>query len=268
MDELEFIRELACQAGEVLREHFRIFGTSAELKSDRSVVTEADLAVDRLIQQEIQHSFPHDLILSEELHPDALTQAELQRHAVWIVDPLDGTTNFSLGLQVWGTLITRVIAGFPEITAMYFPLLGELYSARRGQGAWMNGVELHAAAPDSAPPQPFFACCSRTFRRYSVSVPYKVRILGSSAYTFNLVARGMAIVGFEATPKIWDIAGSWLLVQEAGGHIETLAVENPFPLLAAREFASVNYPTLAAASGPLAARTRLQIVPKPSPTGQ
>lgn len=264
MDELEFARELACKAGDLLRGYFKKFGIQAELKSDRSVVTEADLVADRMIREEIQLAFPDDVILSEELNPGALTEEELQGHAVWIIDPLDGTTNFSLGMHIWGTLITRVMAGFPELTAMYFPMLGELYSARHNQGAWMNDLQLHIAAPDSGHPQPFFACCSRTFRRYSVSVPYKTRILGSSAYTFNLVARGMAVVGFEATPKIWDIAGSWLLVQEAGGCIETLGVGNPFPIQPSINYASTNVPTLAAATVELATRTRTQILPKPA----
>lgn len=261
LDELEFAKVLACKAGDLLKGHFKIFGVQAELKADRSVVTEADLAADRLIQHEIQQYFPDDVILSEELHPGALSKEELQRHAIWVIDPLDGTTNFSLGLHIWGTLITRVIAGYPELTAMYFPVLGELYSARRSQGAWLNGHQLQVERPDSGHPLPFFACCSRTYHRYSVSVPYKTRILGSSAYTFNLVARGMAIVGFEATPKIWDIAGSWLLVQEAGGIIETLEAGNPFPVLPSVDYASMNFPTLAAANAQLAARTRSQIIP-------
>ncbi len=262
MDELEFAKALACQAGDLLLEHYRVFGIKADLKADRSVVTEADLAADRFIIQTIQESFPDDTILSEELHPGALGGAELHQRAVWIVDPLDGTTNFSLGLHIWGTLITRLVAGYPELTAMYFPALGELYSSRRNQGAWMNGTQLQVQSQESGHPLPFFACCSRTFRQYSVSVPYKTRIFGSSAYTFNLVARGMAIVGFEATPKIWDIAGSWLLVEEAGGCIETLEAGSPFPIQPAVDYAKTNYPTLATATPQLASRTRLQIIPK------
>jgi len=262
MDELEFAKGLACQAGDLLLEYYQVFGIKADLKADRSVVTQADLAADRLIIQTIQESFPEDTILSEELHPGALADAGLLQRAMWIVDPLDGTTNFSLGLHIWGTLITRLVAGYPELTAMYFPVLGELYSSRRNQGAWMNNIQLHVQSPEAGHPLPFFACCSRTFRQYSVSVPYKTRILGSSAYTFNLVARGMAIVGFEATPKIWDIAGSWLLVEEAGGCIETLAAGNPFPVQPAVDYASTNYPTIAAATPELATKTRLQIIPK------
>ena len=104
----------------------------------------------------------------------------------------------------------------------YFPLLNELYTAQRGQGAWLNGNPIHTRPPDPDQPYGFFACCSRTHRRYQISIPYKPRILGSAAYSFCMLARGAALIGMEVSPKIWDIAGAWLLVQEAGGCIEPL----------------------------------------------
>jgi myo-inositol-1(or 4)-monophosphatase len=94
----------------------------------------------------------------------------------------------------------------------------------------------------------FFACCSRTHQRYAVSIPYKSRILGSAAYNFCMLARGSACVSFEAAPKIWDIAAAWLLVQEAGGTIAAYMGEPPFPILPMKNYASIDFPTLAAAS--------------------
>ena len=148
---------------------------------------------------------------------------------MWIVDPLDGTTNYSLGLQVWGVLITRVHAGQPQVSVQYFPMLDELYTAGRGQGAWLNGTPLQPRMAEPDQPFGFFACCSRTHRRYEISIPYKPRILGSAAYSFCLLARGVALIGLEVMPKIWDIAGAWLLVQEAGGCVTHLDGE-PFIL--------------------------------------
>ena len=77
-----------------------------------------------------------------------------------------------------------------------------------------------------------------------------------------MVARGVSLLAFEATPKIWDIAAPWLLVQEAGGVIETLDGSQPFPLKPDIDYARQNYPTLAAATSDLAIRAHQQIIPK------
>ena len=259
---LTFTTHLARQAGQLLLEYFQRTGLKTDLKADRSVVTEADLAADRLIAQAIQEQYPGEMILSEELRTSYSAGETTASQCVWIVDPLDGTTNFSLGLHFWGVLVARLVAGQPETAVLYFPLVDELYTAQRGQGAFLNGTRLHVQPPDPARPHSFFACCSRTFRRYNVSIPYKTRILGSAAYTLCCVARGVAVLGFESTAKIWDIAGPWLLVSEAGGVIETLDGSQPFPLQPDRPYDHQNFPTLAAATPEVAAQARQQIQPK------
>ena len=145
---------------------------------------------------------------------------------------------------------------------MYFPLVQELYTAQLGHGAALNGQTLAIASPDPRNRTTFFSCCSRTYKRYQVSVPYKTRILGSASYSLCAVARGIALVSFEATPKIWDIAGGWLLIQEAGGAIETLDGSQPFPVQLDRSYERQNFPTLAAATPALLQRSHSQIVPR------
>jgi len=76
------------------------------------------------------------------------------------------------------------------------------------------------------------------------------------------LARGAAILGFESTPKIWDIAGGWLVVQESGGAIETLDGSEPFPIVAGQDYGEYDYPTLIAATVQLAEKARSQIRPK------
>ena len=76
--------------------------------------------------------------------------------------------------------------------------------------------------------------------------------MGSAAYSFCTVARGSALLAFEATPKIWDIAAGWLLVQEAGGLVEIMSDRNPFPLVSHEDYSKINLPTLAAASEKMA----------------
>lgn len=256
---LDFSADLARQTGELLIELFHNASTQGKLKSDQSLVTEADLAADRLINQAIQSEFPNDIILSEELHP-ALS-GKTQR-AVWIIDPIDGTTNFNFGLPLWGVLITRVVGNLPDLTVMYFPLIDEMYSAMRGAGAYLNDEPIQVDTNGEENISSFFVCCARTIQNYHVDVPYKPRVLGSAAYNFCSVARGSAKVAFEATPKIWDIAGSWLLVCEAGGVIDTYDGAQPFPLISGTKYNHVNYPTLAAPTRQIIERTRQQIHPR------
>ena len=130
----------------------------------------------------------------------------------------------------------------------------------------MNGEPIHVRLPDPAQPAAFFACCGNTHRNYDVRVPYKPRILGSAAFSFCSVARGRALIGFEARPKIWDIAAVWLLVQEAGGLIESYDQNAPFPLVPGLDYSQHNFPTLAAASEGLLQKARAWIRPRETKT--
>jgi myo-inositol-1(or 4)-monophosphatase len=259
---LSFAIKLARQTGALLLNYYHSKNLATRLKADGSAITEADIAADDLITTSIQNHFPENRLISEE-HRPALTQNELEpERDVWVVDPLDGTTNFSLGLPIWGVILSLLTGGWPEMAVIYFPVLDELYSVQRGNGAYLNGARLQIKPPNSKHPLSYFSCCSRTHQDYRVSVPYKTRILGSAGYSMCAVAKSIAIVAFEATPKIWDIAAGWLLVSEAGGTIETLDNSQPFPLKADFDYSVKNFPTLAAANQGVIARAHQQIVPK------
>jgi myo-inositol-1(or 4)-monophosphatase len=239
-----FAVNLALKAGNKAREFFNPAGIHASSKPDRTVVTEADLALDKMIALAIHEQYPKDEIISEE----SSHSVQNNQGPTWIVDPLDGTTNFSLGLSIWGVSIARINQGYPELGALYFPMINELYTARQGSGAFLNNQPIHARAPNPAQPMSFFACCSRTLRYYDVSIPYKARILGSCTYSFCMVARGLALLGFDATPKIWDLAAIWVLVEEAGGNIAGFEGTSAFPVMMQDDYSSINYPTLASAT--------------------
>lgn len=255
---LQFAAHLAHQTGQLLLEYYDPGGSRVSLKSDYTVVTEADLAADRLITAALQKTYPADLLISEEKRTSLPTGTSTP---TWVVDPLDGTTNFSLGLHVWGVSIARLVNGWPQVAALYFPLLEELYTAQAGAGACLNDEPIQVKPPDPDQPAAFFACCGRTHRRFHVSVPYKPRILGSAAYSFCAVARGAAVLGFETTPKLWDLAAAWLLVQEAGGVVATYDGSQPFPLQSNLDYSQKPYPTLFAATPDLLQRARNWIQP-------
>lgn len=240
---LEFASALAKETGQILKNYFHKASLETELKADHSVVTEADLAADQKIRSAIQAAYPGEHLLTEE--SDTLV-ADLDT-PVWVIDPLDGTTNFRLGLPIWGISIARLENGLPQMGVLYFPVADELYTAERGKGAQLNGRPLKTPPGDQHPPYTFFTCCSRTFRKYDVSLRYKARILGAAAYDFCVVARGAAIIGFQATLKLWDLAAGWLILEEAGGVADVLSGPPPFPIQPKIEYNQLNYPTILAA---------------------
>jgi myo-inositol-1(or 4)-monophosphatase len=243
-DPLEFAVNLALQTGDLLRKFYTPTGIHASPKPDQTVVTEADLAADKSITQAIKQNYPDDGVISEE-SSHFLGDS---RSPTWVIDPLDGTTNFSLGLAIWGVSIARLVDGYPVLGVVFFPLINELYAARRGSGAYLNHVPIITRAPDPTQPMSFFACCSRSFRNFKIKVPYKPRIMGSSAYSFCMIARGSALLGFDATPKIWDLAAVWLLVNEAGGTMDAFDGSPAFPITTHVDYSKTSYPTLAAAT--------------------
>jgi myo-inositol-1(or 4)-monophosphatase len=254
----DFTTHLAKQAGDCLLSYFDTRNIKINLKLDQSVVTDADMASNKLIVDSIRNHYPEDGILSEE----GDTVYPPDHPYVWIIDPLDGTTNFSLGLHYWGVSITRLFNGEPDIAVNYFPILSELYLASKGNRATLNGTKLNGNQIRKANPRPFFSCCSRTHKRYYVDIKYKTRILGSATYGLSSVAKGTAIVAFEVTPKIWDFSACWLIVQESEGIISPYGGEKIFPLRPGTDYSKISYPILAAISQKEWKAAREQISPK------
>ncbi len=250
---------IAKSAGELLLGYFRDETLTSDWKSDYSIVTEADVAADHLIAGELAKHFPGDAILSEELAPTAAAASAVAKPHTWVVDPLDGTTNFSLGVQHWGTCIARCDEQGPDVGVLYFPALDEIYVAWRGGGATLNGHAIRVRAPSSSRPVGMLASCARTPRLYHVNLPMKVRVYGSAAYTLVCVARGSAAIGMETRPKLWDLAAGWCVVEEAGGVIETIDGSSPFPMVAECRYADRSFPIVAAASAELLAQAREHI---------
>ncbi|MEK6221125.1 MAG: hypothetical protein N2D54_02655 [Chloroflexota bacterium] len=235
---LEFTETLAKKTGDLLMSYYHPEGIKSTLKPDKTVVTEADLAADEFISMGISENYPQELILSEE----ANTITDGDKSTVWIIDPLDGTNNFSQGLAIWGVSIARVVNGYPETAALYFPVVNELYSAQKNVGAFYNQTQIKLNSKNKRPETGIFTCCTRTLKYYKTSIPYTTRIWGSTTYDMCNVARGTVAIGFQATPKIWDIAAGWLVLQEAGAQVSVLAGPDPFPLKPSQDYDKFDFP--------------------------
>lgn len=238
--------EAARLVGEELLALFEQGLNAGRIKSDQTLVTEADHQADQLIQEFILERHPGDGILSEEnatIYPDS--------EHIWVVDPLDGTVNFSHGLHYWGVSIAHLVDGRPQDGAIYFPVIDEIYTGKRGEGAYLNGDPLSIRTGPDDDLFPLFVHCSRMHQRYAVKSSFKKRSLGAAAYHLCLVAKNTAVLALESTPRIWDFAAGWLIIEEAGGAIRTLGDEQPFPAQPGIDYAKKSFPILAACSGPI-----------------
>jgi myo-inositol-1(or 4)-monophosphatase len=242
-DLLNRARQWGREAGlQLLQWHGR---AATEEKSDGSVVTEADRAVDAFISGQIRACFPDHAVLSEE----GATTYDGQPFT-WVIDPLDGTNNYALGVRYWGCSIGVLAAGVPVVGVLVMPGLEAEFWAVRGQGAFLNGVRLGDLPGVVSERNSFVALCSRSWRYLEVSLPQKPRILGSAAYDLAAVAQGIAVASIQIAPHIWDLAAGWLLVQEAGRWCGPLLpnAPDPFPLVAGDDYAGRFFPTAAAAT--------------------
>jgi myo-inositol-1(or 4)-monophosphatase len=238
---LDFAVETVQEAGTVLHDYYR-GGVTVKYKSEIDLITEADRASEELILSRIRAAYPDCAILSEESGASANKSS-----AVWIADPLDGTTNFAHGLPIFSVTLALVVDGVIEVGVTYDPIYTELYTVQRGQGAYLNGERLHVSAVptlDKALLVTGFPYDRRTnpnnnirqFTDFSLRAQGVLR-LGSAALDLGAVAAGRLDGYWEFKINPWDIAAGVLLVQEAGGQV-TMPDGLPLDLYARKIVAS------------------------------
>ncbi len=239
---LRFAQDLGREAGRQLLAWRGRAGAS--LKRDGTVVTDADRAVDGWLCEAIRQRFPDHGVLSEEA--DTVYAG---RSLTWVIDPLDGTTNFALGIYYWGCSIAVVSDGEPIAGVLAMPELNSLFWASRGGGAFLDGEKLGGPARRVSEENSFVAFCSRSLRYLDLPMPQKGRLLGSAAYDLAAVAQGIAVGATQVSPHIWDLAAGWLLLQEAGRAVGPLlpGVPNPFPMVPGMDYEDRIFPLAAAA---------------------
>jgi myo-inositol-1(or 4)-monophosphatase len=211
------------EAGRLLRDRFC---TDLEIshKGTIDLVTEADLAAENLIVGRIHSAFPEHSILAEERHTD-IRDAAIK----WVIDPLDGTTNYAHGYPVFSVSIGLEVAGNVEWGAVYDPVRDEFYIARRGGGAACNRASLSVSqveSLDSSLLATGFPYDIRTsdlnnldnFCAFALH-SHGIRRSGSAALDLCHVAAGRLDGFWELKLNPWDCAAGYLIVREAGGRV-------------------------------------------------
>ncbi|HPZ07713.1 MAG TPA: inositol monophosphatase [Candidatus Eremiobacteraeota bacterium] len=208
--DIEFLKNLTLKAGKIALKYFgRVIPHE---KSDKTLVTEADIKLDEFITLEINKKYPYHLILSEEL---GRKKGEVKENIVWAIDPLDGTAAFSSGLPIWGISIGILIDNIPTYGAFYIPVTDELYySDGRSSYLWNQKIKVSKISLDE---NTFLAVPSDAHRSFDLkNFPGKTRSMGSIAAHICYVARGIA-AGAIMRGHIWDIAAGDAILRSAEG---------------------------------------------------
>jgi myo-inositol-1(or 4)-monophosphatase len=191
-------------------------------KGASSPVSEADVAVNDLLEKRLRSATPDYGWLSEESADDP---ARLERRLVWIVDPIDGTRGYLAGKEDWCVSVALVENESPLLAAVFAPASDEFFFAARGQGASCNGVALHATPGTEldfsrvAGPKPLI----ERLRKTADEIVLHPRI-GSLALRLCRVADGRLDAAFAGgQSRDWDLAAADLIVHEAGGNMTALA---------------------------------------------
>lgn len=224
----DLLIECAKAGGAVLREHFGRVTNVRTKESLASVVTEADLASERVIFDRLRARFPDHGRLGEESGFEPGTT-----DYVWVVDPLDGTSNFVAGLPWFGVMIALLERARPVLGALYLPLSDTLYLAETGQGAWRDGAPTRVTAETDlaklliAYGMDASADAAKTRREADLlaRVVNRARNIRAtnSLVDFCYTADGRLGGAINQACKIWDIAAAWLVLREAGAVVTDLA---------------------------------------------
>lgn len=226
---LNFAVQTARDAGAVLVDRLgRALQVSS--KGDIDLVTEADLASEKLIIERIKSHYPRHAILAEESGATEIVAGTSDWK--WIIDPLDGTTNYAHGYPCFCVSIGLERAGSIEIAVIYDPMRDEVFAAERGLGATLNGRPMRVSAvedlnsamlctgfPYNVRERPNF---ERDFANFTMEAQ-AVRRDGSAAIDLAYVACGRFDGFWEDGLNAWDVAAGLLLIEEAGGLVTDFA---------------------------------------------
>jgi myo-inositol-1(or 4)-monophosphatase len=238
---LDFARELAHDVGRDIRASRGAQRASA--KADGSLVTEFDLAADRRLCDGLAARFPGHAVLSEERR-----SVYAGEEWTWLIDPIDGTTNFTFGFPCWGVLVALLRFGQPVLGVLEFPETEESYWAAIGGGAFRNGARLQAdSAATEVQPTQIFGLCSRSIEAGHTRYGTKLRISGSCGYDLALLAAGTIVGTQQMRVYPWDLAAGWVLAAEAGATLRTLNGD-VFPLAPGTDCSARSFRVLGAAS--------------------
>lgn len=218
-DDLALAIALADAADEITMRHFQSPSLAVKTKSDRTPVSEADEAVERMIRDRLSRERPDDGIVGEEFGSSGSQQRR------WIIDPIDATKNYVRGVPVFATLIA--LQG--EVGVVSAPALGRRWSASRNAGAFCNGLRIRVSRIEAIADSAIGYDSITDFDAHGLTDRFLAlaRSCGRSRgfgdfWAHMLVAEGALDIAIEPAVALWDIAAVQVIVEEAGGRFSSL----------------------------------------------
>lgn len=210
-------------------------------KGTQDWASNADLEVEQLIRSRLTKSFPGEAILGEE---QGNADGELQQDS-WVIDPIDGTTCFLMGLPQWCVVLTYVVGGQPQVATIYHAMGDEMFAATLGGGTYVNGIATQVSDSTSVT-EGLIAVGAAQVANPEKSAQFMAQLVqsggmymrvGACALALCYVASGRLLAAYEPWVSPWDDLAGMLLVQEAGGltnpYTQPLVADQRRPVLVA-----------------------------------
>jgi myo-inositol-1(or 4)-monophosphatase len=247
---IEFIKELLLSSGEILRNGFGWINGVDNKQDQSNVVTEYDFQSEAHIRKMITESYPTHNILGEEHGYEDKKSA-----FTWIIDPLDGTSNFAAQIPWFGVLMALLKDNQPILAGAYLPMSDELYYASKGGGAFKNDKIIRAS--DENDLINILCTYSLDFSEDPSKTEHEVQVIKrlvqncrnlrstNSLVDFCLLAEGKTGAAMNQTMKIWDIAAPQLILEEAGVKVTDIKGK-PLDFTHSEKSVTQNFTTLSA----------------------
>jgi myo-inositol-1(or 4)-monophosphatase len=218
---LTFMIELIKEAGEMIKPNAGRSGKQVQ-KLKKDLVTDMDLAVERLIVERIREKYPEHRIFSEEMG-----ELGVSGDFEWVIDPIDGTVNYSRGLPLYGISIALAYKDEPVVAAIALPAFDELFWAVKGGGAFLDGKQIRVREVEPSDAFVSFGDfdkegnAEQNNQRIAllgsiINDVYRIRMVGSAAISLPYIADGRLDAAIYWNPNRYDVLGGELMLTEAG----------------------------------------------------
>lgn len=224
---LAIAQEAARKAANVTMDYYTRKLT-VSIKKDRTPVTDADHAAEKIIIDTIMRKFPDHAFYGEETG-----RTGESNEFMWLIDPIDGTKNFIAEIPLWGILIALMHKGEIIVGVSYLPILGEMLCAEKGEGAFVNGENIHVSKTTKMAKGMISFGSLGAFKKAGLDQQALALIYSShrqrsfgDLYPFHLLAEGKLEAVVEAEVKAVDVAPFVVIIKEAGGRTSDLTGKN------------------------------------------
>lgn len=233
-DPLRTIKKAVAKAGTILMDRFGKQNAFVyKLPHYQAITTSVDLAAERAIRAIITKAHPTHAILGEE---QGMTN-RVSSPYLWIIDPIDGTTNYAHGIPFFNVAIALQKNGKTILGAVYQPFSRELFFAVRDRGAWFNDKRMHVSRQRTLAQSYGFIEWNAEDPRVNIKGlriftalrrrHIRVRNIGSGALVFTYVGAGRGEYAISVDSKLWDVAAASLIIREAGGRVTDFKGRDP-----------------------------------------